>query len=156
MITSHQKWVTVECCWRWNPALFILRRMWAIKNLERKKCFRYFYSFSSFSQVDLNVRVSVEEVDNIHEQGYYALSGHKINVRSTVDAKAASTNESIRSWDVNVNIDLSPGHMVNNLKVQMMRKTPGEKNLNVRLILKINYKTNWEIYYKLQIKSLIK
>jgi len=90
----------------------------------------------------LNVRVSVEEVDNIHEQGYYALSGHKINVRSTVDAKAASTNESIRSWDVNVNIDLSPGHMVNNLKVQMMRKTPGEKNLNVRLILKINYKTN--------------
>jgi len=96
-------------------------------NLKEK--FNVFIYFLFF-QVDLNIRINVEDVDHIHEK-IYALSSSKINVRATLDAKAASTNESIRSWDMNVNVDLSPGHLVNNFKVQMMRKTPGEKNLKV-------------------------
>lgn len=74
----------------------------------------------------------MEDVDHIHEK-IHALSSNKINVRGTLDAKAASTNESVRSWDVNVNIDMSPGRVANNFKVQMTRETPGEKNLKVRL-----------------------
>lgn len=75
----------------------------------------------------------MEDVDHIHEK-IHALSSNKINVRGTLDAKAASTNESVRSWDMNVNIDISPGHVANNFKVQMMRVTPGEKNWKVCLI----------------------
>lgn len=95
---------------------------------KRKKWFSPFLLF----QVDFNVRMNMEDVDHVHEK-MHALSSHKVNVRGTLDAKAASTNESVRSWDMNVNIDMSPGHVINNLKVQMMRETPGEKNLKVRL-----------------------
>jgi len=81
----------------------------------------------------MNVRVNMEDVDHIHEK-IHALSSNKINVRGTFDAKAASTNESVRSWDMNVNIDMSPGHVANNFRVQMTRVTPGEKNWKVCLI----------------------
>ncbi|XP_018358999.1 PREDICTED: uncharacterized protein LOC108758502 [Trachymyrmex cornetzi] len=90
------------------------------------------------SHVDLNIRINVEDVDHIHEK-IYTLSSNKINVRATLDAKAASTNESIRSWDMNVNVDLSPGHLVNNFKIQMTRETPGEKNLKICLDAQKNY-----------------
>lgn len=73
----------------------------------------------------------MEDVDHIHEKIHF-LNSYKINVRGTLDAKAASTNESVRSWDVNVNLDMSPSHVVSNFKVQMLRQTPGEKNLKVR------------------------
>lgn len=76
--------------------------------------------------------MNMEDVDRIHDK-MHAISSSKINVRGTLDAKAASTNASVRSWDVNVNVDMSPGHVVNNFKVQMTRETPGEKNLKVRL-----------------------
>ena len=99
------------------------------KNKSERKI-RHFYLL--FFQVDLNIRINMEDVDHVHEK-IYTLSSNKINVRATLDAKAASTNESIRSWDMNVNIDLSPGHLMNNFKVQMMRQTPGEKNLKVCL-----------------------
>lgn len=74
----------------------------------------------------------MEDVDHIHSK-IHALNSNKINIRGTLDAKAASTDESVRSWDVNMNIDMSPGHVVNNFKVQMTRQTPGEQNLKVRL-----------------------
>lgn len=74
----------------------------------------------------------MEDVDHIHGK-IHALNSNKINIRGTLDAKAASTDESVRSWDVNMNIDMSPGHVVNNFKVQMTRQTPGEQNLKVRL-----------------------
>ncbi|XP_011873296.1 PREDICTED: uncharacterized protein LOC105565058 isoform X2 [Vollenhovia emeryi] len=90
------------------------------------------------SHVDLNIRVNMEDVDHIHEK-MHALSSHKINVRGTLDAKAASTNESVRTWDVNMNIDMTPGHVVNNFKVQMTRETPGEKNLKICVDAQKNY-----------------
>lgn len=80
----------------------------------------------------MNVRVNVEDVDHVHEK-MNALNSKKINVRGTLDAKAASTNESVCLWDVNVNIDMSQEHAANNFKIQMTRVTPGEKNLKVRL-----------------------
>lgn len=81
----------------------------------------------------MNVRVNMEDVDDIHEK-IHALSSNKINVRGTLDVKAASTNESVRSWDMNVNIDMHPGHVINNFKIQMTRMIPGEKNWKVCLI----------------------
>lgn len=76
----------------------------------------------------------MEDVDHIHEK-MHVISGKKLNIHGTLDAKAASTNESVRSWDMNVNIDLSQGHMTNNVRVHMTRVTPGEKKLKVRLII---------------------
>ncbi|XP_011644827.2 uncharacterized protein LOC105431979 [Pogonomyrmex barbatus] len=90
------------------------------------------------SHIDLNVRVNMEDVDHVHDK-IHALSSHKINVRGTLDAKAASTNESVRSWDVNMNIDMSQGHVINNLKVQITRQTPGEKNLKICVDAQKNY-----------------
>ncbi|XP_012220182.1 vitellogenin-5 [Linepithema humile] len=82
------------------------------------------------SHVDLNVRVNVEDVDHIYDK-MHMINSNKINIRGTLDAKAASTNESVRSWNVNVNVEMSQGHTLNNVKVQMTRVTPGEKNLKI-------------------------
>ncbi|RLU17871.1 hypothetical protein DMN91_010110 [Ooceraea biroi] len=82
------------------------------------------------SHVDVNLRMNVENVDHLHEK-MHSFNSKKINIRGTLDAKAASTNESVRSWDVNVNINMSQGHVLNNMKVQMKRVTPGEKNLKI-------------------------
>lgn len=90
-------------------------------------------NFFFFLQVDLNVRVNVEDVEHVHQK-MTKFSSTKINIRGTLDAKAASTNESVLSWDVNVNADMSQGHVVNNVKVQMTRAIPGEKNLKVTTI----------------------
>lgn len=76
--------------------------------------------------------MNVENVDHLHDK-MHAINSKKINIRGTLDAKAASTTESVRSWDMNVNIDMSQGHAVNNMKLQMKRVTPGEKNLKVYL-----------------------
>lgn len=78
----------------------------------------------------MNVRFNVEDVDNEYEK-MHAFSGKRINIHGTLDAKAASTNESIRMWDVNANIDMVQGHVANNMKVQVTRTTPGEKKLKV-------------------------
>lgn len=72
----------------------------------------------------------MDEVNRVHDK-MHILSGKKINIRGTLDAKAASTNESVRSWDMNMNIDMSQGHLVNNVKIQVTRVTPGEKKLKV-------------------------
>lgn len=74
-------------------------------------------------------------MENIVHEKMYTLNSYKLNVHGTLDAIAASTNESVCSWDMNVNIDMSPGHIVNNLKVQMTRQTPGEKDLKVSTYL---------------------
>lgn len=74
----------------------------------------------------------MEDVDHMYDK-IDPISSHKTNIRGTLDVIAASTNESVRSWDMNVNVDMSPRHVVNNFKVQMMRQTPGEKNWIVRL-----------------------
>ncbi|XP_014484680.1 PREDICTED: uncharacterized protein LOC106749573 [Dinoponera quadriceps] len=97
------------------------------------------------SHVDLNVRVNMEDLDRVHEK-MHVLNGNKINIRGTLDAKAASTNESVRSWDVNVNVDLSQGHMSNNVKVQLTRITPGEKKLKICLDAQKNY-SETEVYH---------
>jgi len=77
------------------------------------------------------MRMNVENVDHLQNK-MHSFNSKKINIRGTLDAKAASTNESVRSWDMNVNVDMSQGHTVNNMKLQMTRITPGEKNLKVR------------------------
>ncbi|KAL0116776.1 hypothetical protein PUN28_009999 [Cardiocondyla obscurior] len=90
------------------------------------------------SHVDMNIRVNMEDLDHIHDK-MHALSSNKINLRGTLDVKAASTNESVRSWDVNVNVDMSPGHVINNFKVQITRETPGEKKLKICVDAQKNY-----------------
>lgn len=97
--------------------------------MEKKSCPTFQRSASHF-QVDLSVRVNVEDVDHLHEK-MSATNSKKINVHGTLNAKAASTNESVRSWDVNMNIDMSQEHAINSVNVQITRVTPGEKNLKV-------------------------
>lgn len=48
-----------------------------------------------------------------------------------MNVKAASTDESVRQWDMNVNIIFSQGHFNNSIKVMITRITPEEKNLKV-------------------------
>lgn len=68
------------------------------------------------------------------------LSSKRINVHGTLDVIAASTNTTTRSWDLNVNVESSPAHINNNLKVQITRTTPGEKKLKViDFILRLYY-----------------
>jgi hypothetical protein len=76
--------------------------------------------------------MNIENVDHLHGK-MHSFNSKKINIRGTLDAKAASTNESVCLWDMNVNVDLSQGHVVNNMKLQMTRVTSGEKNLKVSL-----------------------
>uniref|UniRef100_A0A348G627 Very high density protein 1 n=1 Tax=Odontomachus monticola TaxID=613454 RepID=A0A348G627_ODOMO len=90
------------------------------------------------SHVDLTLRVNMDDVDRVNDK-MHILSGKKINIRGTLDAKAASTNESVRSWDVNVNMDMSQGHLVNNIRVQVTRVTPGEKKLKICVDVQKNY-----------------
>lgn len=72
-------------------------------------------------QVDLNLRVNVDDVD----QYIHTINGKKINVRGTLNAMG------VRTWDMNINIDMSQEHTINNVKIQMTRETPGEKKLKV-------------------------
>ncbi|XP_070169151.1 larval-specific very high density lipoprotein [Polyergus mexicanus] len=90
------------------------------------------------SHVDLNLRVNVDDVDYLHDK-IHTFNSKKINVRGTLDAKAASTSESVRTWDVNMNIDMSQGHTVNNVKIQVTRETPGEKKLKICVDVQKNY-----------------
>ncbi|XP_072766849.1 larval-specific very high density lipoprotein [Anoplolepis gracilipes] len=90
------------------------------------------------SHIDMTLRVNVDDVDHIHDK-IHTLNSKKINVRGTLDAKAASTNESVRTWDMNMNIDMSQGHIVNNVKIQMTRDTPGEQKLKICVDAQKNY-----------------
>ncbi|XP_025152987.1 uncharacterized protein LOC105191299 isoform X2 [Harpegnathos saltator] len=90
------------------------------------------------SHVELNLRVNMDDVDHIYDK-MHILNGKKINIRGTLDAKAASTNASVRSWDVNMNVDMSQGHLVNNVKIQVTRVTPGEKKLKICVDAQKNY-----------------
>ncbi|KAG7189215.1 hypothetical protein KM043_008778 [Ampulex compressa] len=90
------------------------------------------------STVDVNMRVNVEDFDHIHDT-LHVLSSRKLNFRSTVDVKAAATNTSARLWDLNMHVDLSQGHVNNNMKVLVTRITPGEKNLKICIDAQKNY-----------------
>lgn len=66
------------------------------------------------------------------------IHGKKINVRGTLDAKAVSTNESTCLWDMNINIDMIRGLLLNDVKnvnIEIMRAIPGEKNLKVHIMI---------------------
>ncbi|KAK2584789.1 hypothetical protein KPH14_007107 [Odynerus spinipes] len=93
------------------------------------------------SSVDVNVRFSIEDLDRVHEN-MHVLSSKRINVHSTVDVRAASTNVTTRSWDVNMNVDTTPGHFNNNFKMQVTRVTPGEKKLKICVDGQKNYPVN--------------
>lgn len=59
------------------------------------------------------------------------LRSKRIDIRGNLNAKAASTNESIRQWDMNLNIILSQGHVNNSMRIMITRTIPEEKNLKV-------------------------
>lgn len=59
------------------------------------------------------------------------LSNKRIDIRGSMIVKAASTDESIRRWNLNVNVMLSQGHVNNNVKVMITRITPQEEDLKV-------------------------
>ncbi|EFN69845.1 Vitellogenin [Camponotus floridanus] len=81
------------------------------------------------SQIDMTLRVFVDDVD----QHIHTISNKKINVRGTINAMG------IRTWDMNINIDMSQGHTINNVKIQMTRDTPGEKKLKICLDAQKSY-----------------
>ncbi|KAK0159183.1 hypothetical protein PV328_010101 [Microctonus aethiopoides] len=60
-----------------------------------------------------------------------AVKRMKVNMRGSIEAFAATTNESSRLWDVNVDLDFSEGHLNDNGKIQLTRVTPGEKTLKI-------------------------
>lgn len=86
--------------------------------------------YLSPSQVVVNVYVNVKDLDHVVEK-MHVLSSKGINVHGTLDVVESSTNKTTRSWDLNVNVESGPAHINNNLKVQITRITPGEKNLKV-------------------------
>ncbi|XP_012269107.2 uncharacterized protein LOC105693631 [Athalia rosae] len=79
------------------------------------------------SQVVINIRTNVEETTKMLN----FFPGTKINIRATVEAKAAATDISVQSWTVNANIGLNPGHINNQFQMQITRATPGQKDLKI-------------------------
>jgi hypothetical protein len=53
----------------------------------------------------------------------------QLNFRGSIDIKAFSTNESLRYWDINMSTDFSK--YIKDLKLELTRKTKGDKNLMV-------------------------
>ncbi|XP_014607084.1 PREDICTED: uncharacterized protein LOC106788397 [Polistes canadensis] len=90
------------------------------------------------SSVDVSLRMNIENVDHLFEK-MHALSSKRLNVRGTVDVRAASTNTTVRSWDLNVNFETSQGYVNNNLKVQVTRATQGEDKLKICVDGQHNY-----------------
>lgn len=83
------------------------------------------------SHVDIIQRNAVE--GQIIDEGEIrsAVKRMKVNMRGSIEAFAATTNESSRLWDVNVDLDFSEGHLNDNAKIQLTRVTPGEKTLKI-------------------------
>ncbi|XP_012273871.1 uncharacterized protein LOC105696201 [Orussus abietinus] len=90
------------------------------------------------SHIEIGLRASMEDVKQ-PDTAMYLLNGMLLNIRGTVDVKAAVTNASIRHWDINVSGDMSEGHTRNNLKVRITRTTPGEKDLKICVDGQMNY-----------------
>lgn len=84
------------------------------------------------SHVDLTMRASMENLEEANET-LHLLNKMKFTIHGALDAIAASTNQSARSWDMHMNLDMSPDHTNNILKVQLTRVTPGETNLKICL-----------------------
>nr|XP_050865119.1 uncharacterized protein LOC127070756 [Vespula vulgaris] len=100
------------------------------------------------SSVVVNLRVNVKDLDHVIDKMSF-LSSKRINVHGTLDVIAASTNTTTRSWDLNVNVESSPAHINNNLKVQITRTTPGEKKLKICIDGQKNYPVFTADYLKL-------
>ncbi|XP_015176309.1 PREDICTED: vitellogenin-6-like [Polistes dominula] len=90
------------------------------------------------SSIDVSLRGNIENVDHMFEK-MHPLSSKKLNVHGTIDVRAASTNTTVRSWDLNVNFETSQGYVNNNLKVQITRVTPGENKLKICIDGQHNY-----------------
>ncbi|KOC66503.1 Vitellogenin [Habropoda laboriosa] len=92
------------------------------------------------SAVDLTTKVTTQDLDSSHETLHF-FSNKRISVRVTMDAKAASTNESVKLWDMNMHIVLSQEHVNNSMNVVVTRTTPGEKNLKICMEAVKDYKS---------------
>ncbi|XP_017887185.1 uncharacterized protein LOC108629205 [Ceratina calcarata] len=90
------------------------------------------------SMVDLTGKVSVQDLDHTHQK-LDLFSNMRIDVRGTINVKAAASDESIRQWDANVNVILPQGHMNNSMKVMITRTTPGEKALKMCIEGQVDY-----------------
>ena len=77
----------------------------------------------------VKVRIESFASDPLH-----ILTQMRFGVHGTMDVKSASTGQSMRLWDANVNVNLSPGHANNNMQIMLTRVTPEEQNLQVRRI----------------------
>ena len=82
------------------------------------------------SRIEMSLRSRQENVDHMYPSMHF-LHSEKYSVHGTLDVIAASTNTSARSWDLNVNIDLSQGHLMSSATVHLTRKTPDEKDLKI-------------------------
>ncbi|CAK9819554.1 vit-2 [Anthophora quadrimaculata] len=92
------------------------------------------------SMVDLTTKVVVHDMDSTHERLHF-LSSKRINARVTMNVKAASTNEVVRTWDMNMNVLLSQGHVNNSMNVVITRVIPEEKFLKVCIEAQKEYKS---------------
>lgn len=81
------------------------------------------------NQVDLTGKISIQ---NYETEKMHVLNSQRIDVRGTMAAKPASTNEPIR-WDANLNIRMNQGHVNNSVKAVITRSGQTEKSaLKVR------------------------
>lgn len=77
------------------------------------------------SNIDLSVRLNFEHV----ESDYVYTPATKLNARLTYAVK--NKEQSLKTWDMNAVLDLNNGHTVNNLKMQLTRIVPGQKDYKI-------------------------
>ncbi|XP_076757281.1 larval-specific very high density lipoprotein [Xylocopa sonorina] len=99
------------------------------------------------SVIEIVGKVNVQNMDHTSET-MSLLSSTRFDVRGTLTAKAASTYEVVRQWDVNVNALLSQGHVNNNVKVMATRTTIGEKNLKICVTARKDYSADTSDLFK--------
>ncbi|XP_003704320.3 larval-specific very high density lipoprotein [Megachile rotundata] len=78
--------------------------------------------------VDLTGKISVQDYD---DEVMHFLNSKRIDIRGSMSAKAASTNEAVRQWDANLNIIMNQGHVNNTVKAIITRHGRGEKALKI-------------------------
>ncbi|XP_046470654.1 vitellogenin-6-like [Neodiprion pinetum] len=80
------------------------------------------------SVVDMNMRVNFEEAT---QKTLNLFPGVKMDLRGTLEAKTVSTNVPLCSWSINANAATTQGHVNNQLRIQMTRTIPGQKDLKI-------------------------
>lgn len=77
------------------------------------------------THLDLSLRTSQEM------QRDEKLFTPKVSFNSRATYSAKNMDRAMRTWDVNANVDLNSGHTDNNLKMQVTRIVPGQKDYKI-------------------------